>query len=82
MAKVAVNKTSENCGQFHIRGQDISKRFGYPIAYEFNKPETLLAKFEPIPAQTLGRCTRTRRTPTGTASSTWTGRRASMPRRG
>src|SRR3989304_4334385 len=34
-SKVAMDKTSENCGQCHIRGQDTSKKFGYPIDYEF-----------------------------------------------
>ncbi len=53
-AKVAVDKTSENCGQCHIRGQDTSKTFGYPIDYEFNKPQTLLAKFTPIPVTDAG----------------------------
>lgn len=53
-SKVAVDKTSENCGQCHIRGQDTSKTFGYPIDYEFNKPQTLLAKFTPIPVTDAG----------------------------
>jgi predicted CXXCH cytochrome family protein len=53
-SKVAMDKTSENCGQCHIRGQDTSKTFGYPIDYEFNKPQTLLAKFTPIPVTDAG----------------------------
>jgi len=53
-SKVAVDKTSEGCGQCHIRGQDTSKKFGYPIDYEFNKPQTLLAKFDPIPVTDTG----------------------------
>ena len=53
-AKVAVDRTSENCGQCHIRGTDTSKTFGYPIDYEFNKAETLLAKFTPIPMTDAG----------------------------
>lgn len=53
-AKVAVDKSAENCGQCHIRGSDTSKTFGYPIDYEFNKPETLLAKFTPIPVTDTG----------------------------
>jgi predicted CXXCH cytochrome family protein len=53
-SKVAVDRTSENCGQCHIRGQDTSKKFGYPIDYEFNKPQSLLAKFSPIPVTDAG----------------------------
>ena len=53
-SKAIVDKTSENCGQCHIRGQDTSKTFGYPIDYEFNKPQTLLAKFTPIPVTDAG----------------------------
>lgn len=47
--RMFVDKSSENCGKCHIRGKDKSGRFGYPVDYEYGKPDTMLAKFNPIP---------------------------------
>ncbi|MBI4319838.1 MAG: hypothetical protein HY675_15215 [Chloroflexi bacterium] len=41
--------TAEACGQCHIRGRDKTGKVAYPVDFEFGKPSTLMAKFNPIP---------------------------------
>ncbi|MHB1162245.1 MAG: multiheme c-type cytochrome [Chloroflexota bacterium] len=47
--RMPVDKSSENCGKCHIRGRDTSGLTGYPADFEYGKPSTLLAEFNPIP---------------------------------
>ncbi|MBI3926869.1 MAG: hypothetical protein HY319_15135 [Armatimonadetes bacterium] len=47
--RMYVDKSSENCGKCHIRGRDKSGLTGYPADFEYGKPTTLMAKFNPIP---------------------------------
>ncbi len=47
--RMPVDKSSENCGKCHIRGRDTSGLTAYPADFEYGKPSTLLAKFNPIP---------------------------------
>lgn len=47
--KMYVDSSSENCGKCHIRGRDKSGQVNYPVGYEYGKPSTLMANFNPIP---------------------------------
>ncbi|MBI2909341.1 MAG: hypothetical protein HYX92_16980 [Chloroflexi bacterium] len=47
--KIVVDKSSEACGQCHIRGSDTSGKYGFPVTYQLGKPDTLLKDFKPIP---------------------------------
>ncbi len=48
--RMSVDKSSENCGRcHHIRGRDKTGLTGYPMDFEYGKPSTLMAKFNPIP---------------------------------
>ncbi len=47
--RMAVDTSSEACGKCHIRGRDKSGQVNYPVGYEYGKPTTLMANFNPIP---------------------------------
>lgn len=52
--RMSVDKSSENCGKCHIRGRDKTGLTGYPMDFEYGKPSTLMAKFNPIPMSDKG----------------------------